>query len=117
MACCQDCRKKDEEILYLKALITLNSVEPVQFAANHKEQTEVIHLQQRGRLLQHQLLLIRADVQYLNRELQSVLSWTANVIGAFLSCCGRVSEPTAAVIVDGTNKIATNVSTVQTSPP
>ena len=95
---------KNEEIAYLKALIALESIR-IDPKCDRKNITHVA-IEQRCQLLQNQLLLIRADVQYLNREVQTVLQWTAKVITAFLSCCGRVGESTTALIVDSANKIS-----------
>ena len=100
---CADCAKKDEEITYLKALIALESVGGAGKAcaeADTRIRTDVVQLKQRQALLRRQLLLIRADVQYFNRHVQSVFEWIAKVITVFLSSCGRLGQSTASAIVE-----------------
>ena len=111
---CERCRTKDEEITYLKALVALSSVKAhcADSSAPSKERTEIVTIMQRQALLQNQLLLIRADVQYLNREVQDLLAWISRVISVFLSCCGRLSEATAAAVVDSATKVGANVSRI-----
>ena len=110
---CQDCRKLQDEVTYLKAVIALNSIKTnkagSQSAPTNLSAVEVI---QRQELLKKQLLLIRADVQYLNREVQAVLEWIAKVISVFLSCCGRLGDSTAFVIIDSATKVCANVSRI-----
>ena len=115
---CCECDKKDKEIAYLKALLTLDSLE------ENREETEYRRMQKpasmdiatirkQQALIRQQLLVIRADVQYMNRHLQAVLQWIAKVVITFLSCCGRLSESTAATIVHSASSVLTNVSKAQ----
>lgn len=110
---CQDCRKLQDEVTYLKAVIALNSIitskSGSQCTPANLSAAQVI---QRQELLKKQLLLIRADVQYLNREVQAVLEWIAKVISVFLSCCGRLGESTASIIIDSATKVGANVSRI-----
>ena len=104
---CEDCNKKDDEILYLKALIAVDSVSGER---EWGKDTNIVEVKQQIKLLHEQLLLIRADVQYMNREVQLVISWIAKVISVFLSCCGRLGESTASLIVDSANSVSNGVS-------
>jgi hypothetical protein len=109
-ACC-GCDIKDREIAYLRAVIALDSL-PGASTANKGtcESIEHVQLNQQLRLIKQQLLLLRADTQYMNREVQSVFSWISRVITVFLGCCGRLGETTTNVIVETATKVGNNVS-------
>jgi hypothetical protein len=113
MTCCGECEKKDKEIEYLRAVIALDSLPNRPLESEGKDLSKavsVVEIQQQLRLVKQQLLLARADIQYMNREVQSVFSWISKIISVFLSCCGRLGETTASVIVDSATKVGTNVS-------
>jgi hypothetical protein len=110
---CVDCSKKDAEIEYLKAIIALDAVrgeDGGMISKDVRRNVEAVALRQRLELIKNQLLLIRADVQYMNREVHSVFQWISKVISVFLSCCGRVSEMTAGMVIDSATKLGDNVS-------
>lgn len=96
---CADCEKKDNEIAYLKALIALDSLSACSNLPLSGTQ-EILEVKQRQALLRRQLLLIRADVQFFNRHVQSVFEWIAKVISVFLSSCGRLSQSTVTAIAE-----------------
>ena len=112
---CADCQKKNAEIEYLKAIIALDTLgdgDRCRNAEPNNQNTELVNLKQRLKLIKHHLLLVRADVQYMNREVHSVFEWISKVISVFLSCCGRVSETAAGLVIDSANKIGLNVSSL-----
>jgi len=114
-ATCQDCQEKDAEIEYLKAVIaldTLGNKSRPSCAEVDSQSQDLVDIKQRLQLIKHHLLLVRADVQYMNREVHSVFQWISNVIAVFLSCCGRVGEAAAGVVIDSANKIGLNVSSI-----
>jgi hypothetical protein len=114
--CCPQCEQKNEEILYLKALLSLETVSDDSTSSNLSKapiSLDILAIKQRQALLKKQLLLIRADAQYINRQVQSVLEWLTKVIGIFLACCGRIGETTASNIVESASKMTKHVSKSQ----
>ena len=110
---CLECQSKNAEIEYLKAIIALDTLgDCSDLGRNDPNGRTVDHvdLRQRLKLIKHHLLLVRADVQYMNREVHSVFQWISKIIAVFLSYCGRVSETTAGVVIESANKIGLNVS-------
>ena len=103
---CEECETKTvlikeqaDEIVYLKALLALDSLQ-TKPSRPPPASIKVVNALQQTRLLQNQLLLIRADVQYLNGQVQAVLAWTSKIISLFLACCGRVPQETAGQVVN-----------------
>lgn len=112
---CPDCAKKNAEIEYLKAIIALDTLGEPSRPTNMEQVNQSIDLvtiKQRLKLIKHQLLLVRADVQYMNREVHSVFHWISKIISVFLSCCGHVAESAAGLVIDSANKIGLNVSSL-----
>ncbi len=99
---CVSCAEKDREIKYLKALLALDGIEE---SASPAARTDLVDVKQRYVLLRQQLALIRADVQYMNKQVQSVLQWISNVLTVLLSCCGRIGELTAASVVESVTHV------------
>jgi hypothetical protein len=114
---CCECENKNKEIEYLKALLTLDSLEEnreIDYTKQGKPSNiDIVSIRQQQALIRRQLLVIRGDVQYMNHHVQAVLQWIAKVISTFLSCCGRLSELNAASIVHGSSTMLTNVSKAQ----
>ena len=110
---CLDCQNKNAEIEYLKAIIALDTLGDGGIKGERDEKEQALNhvdIRQRLKLIKHHLLLVRADVQYMNREVHSVFQWISKIISVFLSYCGRVSESTAGVVIESANKIGLNVS-------
>jgi len=113
VSCCPHCPQKDEEILYLRALLSLETVSygsDVDKKTGHRSETaDILQVKQKQALLRKQLALIRADVQYMNRHVQSVIDWIIKIIGIFLACCGRIGQTTASVVVETASRFDKNV--------
>lgn len=104
------CRDKDEEIEYLKAIIALHALNPGAAPTTNAASLETIDLQQQIRLMQHQLLVMRADVQYMNHEVQSIFDWISKLITVFLRSCGRLGESTASAVIDSASKVSSSLA-------
>jgi hypothetical protein len=104
---CCECSNKDTEIEYLKALLALNGIQNSNVKPEH---IKVVTIKQQQAIIRQQLSLIRADVQYMNRHIQSVLQWITKVISVFLQFCGRVNESTASTIVHSASSVISDVS-------
>lgn len=116
---CSECTRKDDEIAYLKALLALDSMnahhgDRPQLSASNRG-LDLVKVQQQQAILRRQLALIRADVLYMNRHVESVLGWINKVVSAFLTSCGRLSETIAATIVQSASSLNANVSKVKPS--
>ena len=109
---CEECQKKDERITYRTALLALNHLKDDPSVDAPTENIELIRIRQRQEVLKRQLLIVRADVQYLNREVKNVFDWILKVISVFLSCCGRISESTASIIVSGASGVGDHVTRI-----
>lgn len=113
---CAKCVDKDTEIAYLRGLLSLQSLERDEDIkpsdAISQKDVEHVEIKQRHAILRRQLALIRADVQYMNRHIQSVLGWLSTVISSFLSCCGRLSDATVESVITTASCITGNVSKV-----
>ena len=109
---CEECKRKDERITYLNALIALNHIQEKTHPVPTQQNVDLVKLQQRQEVLKRQLLIIRADVQYLNREVKNVFEWILKVISVFLSCCGRISETTASLVVASASDVGKEISRI-----
>ena len=113
---CTDCVKKNAEIEYLKAVISLDTLsdglKSISTDDSKQQNIELVTLRQRLKLIKHHLLLVRADVQYMNREVHSVFEWISKIVSVFLSCCGRVGETAAGLVIDSAHRIGINVSSL-----
>ena len=111
---CDECKQKDLQVKYLKAIIALHGLKDPHILdpGEGSRKLNLVEIQQRQIILKQQLLLVRADIQYLNREVQNVFEWIAKVISVFLSCCGRLTETTASLVVESATKVGNNVSRI-----
>lgn len=108
---CCDCGKKDAQIEYFKALLALNGLDgTLEETDTRSGHIQVVAIKQQMAILRQQVSLVRADAQYFNRQVQSVLMWIARVITVFLECCGRVSESAASTVVHSASSVISNVS-------
>jgi hypothetical protein len=113
---CSNCSKKDAEIAYLKAVISLDSLganPPLRSVEQLSRGSKSVAIEQQIALMRSQLAVIRADVLYMNRHIHSVLQWIAKVISVFLSCCGRLGEAAAASVVHSASSVLSNASKSQ----
>lgn len=110
MSCCA---AKDQEIAYLKALLALDVLSPGAAAAPGTP--DLVVIRQKQALLKQQLALIRADVQYLNKQVQAVLQWITKVISVFLTTCGWLGETAAAKVVESASNLSRTAKVVESA--
>lgn len=116
---CAECTRKDDEIAYLKALLALDSMnaqngDKTVYSSADRE-LDLVRVRQQQAIIRRQLSLIRADVLYMNRHVESVLAWINKVVSAFLASCGRLNESVAATVVQSASSLNANVSKVKPS--
>jgi hypothetical protein len=109
---CCECHKKNDEIQYLKAIIALNGLSDGSKPDREVVDTSMstIELRQQIKVLQQQLLVIRADVLYMNKEVHSVFAWILKLVNIFLKSCGRLGESTASAVVDSASKVSNSLA-------
>lgn len=111
MSICSSCKEKNDEIKYLKAIISLNALHANPTTETPERETiETVELKQQIKVMQNQLLIMRADVQYMNREVQSVFAWISKLITIFLRSCGRLGESTASSVIDSASKVTSSLA-------
>lgn len=109
-SCCI-CAQKDEQIKYLRAIIALNALDGKnnENGLSDQPKMETVELKQQIKLMQQQLYVMRADVQYLNHEVQSIFAWISKLITIFLRSCGRLGESTASAVIDSASKVSSSL--------